>query len=86
VSVWEVSFVQFLVATIVATIRGVLAIALSLIVIGGAKANPVEVESDAGVVSMVATVEAIDVTNQLVTVAGPTTIGSWSRSSQSISS
>lgn len=47
------------------------AIALSLIVIGGAKANPVEVESDAGVIVMTATVEAIDVTNQLVTVVGP---------------
>jgi hypothetical protein len=56
---------------LVAAARGVFAIALSLIVIGGAKANPVEVESDAGVIVMTATVEAIDVTNQLVTVVGP---------------
>jgi hypothetical protein len=33
--------------------------------------QPVQIESDAGVISMVATVEAIDVTNQVLTVSGP---------------
>ena len=33
--------------------------------------QPVQIESDAGVISMVVTVEAIDVTNQVLTVSGP---------------
>ena len=56
---------------LVAAVRGVFAIALSLIFIDDTRANPVEVEADAGVITMVATVEAIDVTNQVVTVVGP---------------
>jgi Zn-dependent metalloprotease len=56
---------------LVAIARGVFAIALSLIFIDDTRANPVEVEADAGVITMVATVEAIDVTNQVVTVVGP---------------
>jgi len=56
---------------LVAAARGAFAIALSLIFIDDTKANPVQIESDAGVISMTATVEAIDVTNQLVTVVGP---------------
>lgn len=56
---------------LVASVRVVFAIALSLIVIDAAKAGPVEVETDAGVVTMVATVEAIDATRQVVTLVGP---------------
>ncbi|MEX1061295.1 MAG: hypothetical protein WED13_09790, partial [Methyloceanibacter sp.] len=56
---------------LVAAARGTFALALSLIFIDDTKANPVQIESDAGVISMTATVEAIDVTNQLVTVVGP---------------
>ena len=56
---------------LVAAARGAFALALSLIFIDDTKANPVQIESDAGVISMTATVEAIDVTQQLVTVAGP---------------
>jgi hypothetical protein len=33
--------------------------------------QPVQIESDAGVISMVATVEAVDVMNQVLTVSGP---------------
>jgi hypothetical protein len=33
--------------------------------------QPVQIESDAGVISVVATVEAIDVMNQVLTVSGP---------------
>jgi hypothetical protein len=47
------------------------AVALSLILIDDGRANPVEVEADAGVITELVTVEAIDVTNQLVTVVGP---------------
>jgi hypothetical protein len=54
-----------------AAFRGVFAVAVSLLFIADSKAGPVELETDAGVVSMVATVEAVDVTNQLVTVVGP---------------
>ena len=39
--------------------------------IDDSRADPVEVETDAGVITMVATVEAIDVTNQVVTLVGP---------------
>ena len=56
---------------LVAVARGAFAIALSLIFIDDTRAGPVEIESDAGVISMTATVEAIDVTQQLVTVVGP---------------
>ena len=53
----------------------------SLILINAAKAQqPVDIESDAGVVTTVATVEAIDATRQVVTLVGPTITGSWSRS------
>jgi hypothetical protein len=56
----------------VASVRAVLVFALSLILINAAKAQqPVQIESDAGVISMIATVEAVDVTNQLLTVSGP---------------
>lgn len=54
-----------------AALRGVFAITLSLLLIDASKAGPVEIETDAGVISGVVTVEAIDVTNQLVTVVGP---------------
>jgi hypothetical protein len=40
-------------------------------VIDDSRANPVEVEADAGVITMVATIEAIDVTNRVVTLVGP---------------
>jgi len=57
---------------LVASVRVAFALAFSLFLIDAAKAQqPVEIETDAGVVTMVATVEAIDVTNQLVTVVGP---------------
>jgi hypothetical protein len=58
---------------LVAVARGVLAIAVSLIFIDDSKAGPVELESEAGVVTMTttATVEAVDVTNRLLTVVGP---------------
>jgi hypothetical protein len=56
---------------VTASIRSVFII-LSFIAIAAAKAQqPVQIESDAGVVSFVATIEAIDVTNQVVTVSGP---------------
>ena len=55
----------------VPALKSALVIALSLLFAEAAKAGPVEIESDAGVISMVATVEAIDVTNQIVTVVGP---------------
>ena len=57
---------------VVASIRTVFVLVLSFIAITTAKAQqPVQIESDAGVISMVATVEAIDVTNQVVTLSGP---------------
>jgi len=56
---------------LIAAVRGVFAVAVSLLFIDESKSGPVQLESDAGVISMVATVEAIDVTNQLVTVVGP---------------
>lgn len=56
---------------IVAAARGILALAVSFILIDEARAGPVEVESDAGMVVMDATVQTIDVTRQLVTVVGP---------------
>ena len=51
--------------------KGVFAVAVSLLFIDDLKAGPVEIEADAGVITMVATVEAIDVTNRIVTVVGP---------------
>lgn len=65
---------------LVAVTRGVLAFALFFMVIDDSRANPVEVEADAGVITMTATVEAIDVTNRVVTLVGPTTIESRSSS------
>jgi hypothetical protein len=56
---------------LVALARGAFALALTFLVIDDSRANPVEVEADAGVVTMVATVEAVDVTNRVVTVVGP---------------
>jgi hypothetical protein len=56
---------------LVAVTRGVFAFALSFMVIDDSRANPVEVEADAGVITMTATVEAIDVTNRVVTLVGP---------------
>jgi hypothetical protein len=56
---------------IVAAVKGVLAVAVSLLFIDDLKAGPVEVEADAGVITMVGTVEAIDETRQVVTVVGP---------------
>jgi hypothetical protein len=56
----------------VASVRTVLVFALSLILSNPAKAQqPVQIESDAGVISTIVTVEAVDVTNQLLTVSGP---------------
>jgi hypothetical protein len=56
----------------VASVRTVLVFALSLIPSNPAKAQqPVQIESDAGVISTIVTVEAVDVTNQLLTVSGP---------------
>ena len=57
---------------LVASVRVAFALAFSLILIDAAKAQqPVEVETDAGVVTMVVTVEAIDATRQVVTLVGP---------------
>jgi hypothetical protein len=55
---------------IIALLRVVFAVAFSLAFIDAAAAQQ-EIESDAGVITEVATVEAIDVTNQLITVVGP---------------
>jgi len=52
-------------------IGSTLVLALTFSSIGVSKAGPVEIESDAGVITMVATVEEIDAENQLVTVVGP---------------
>ncbi|MCJ7528015.1 MAG: hypothetical protein MUO37_07890 [Methyloceanibacter sp.] len=57
---------------LIASVRVAFALAFSLIFIDAAKAQqPVEVETDAGVVTMVVTVEAIDATRQVVTLVGP---------------
>jgi len=64
-------------------IGSALILALSFSFIGISKAGPVELETDAGVITMVATVEKIDVDNQLVT--DRTAIPSWSRSSPNTS-
>jgi hypothetical protein len=56
---------------LVASFKVVFALAISLIFMDSARAQATEVESDAGVVTMVGTVEAIDATQQIVTVVGP---------------
>jgi hypothetical protein len=57
---------------LVASARVVFALASSFILIHAAKAQqPTEIEADAGVITMVATVQAVDVTNQIVTLVGP---------------
>jgi hypothetical protein len=56
---------------LIAAVRGVFAVAVSLLFIDESRSGPVQLESDAGVISGVVTVEAVDVTNQLVTVVGP---------------
>jgi hypothetical protein len=57
---------------LVAVARVLLGVAFLLIFIDASQAQqPVEVETDAGVITEVATVEAIDETNQLITVVGP---------------
>jgi len=56
---------------LVAVTRGVFAFALSFMFVDDSRANPVEVEADAGVITMIATVEAVDVTNWVVTLVGP---------------
>ena len=56
---------------IVAAVKGVFAIAVSLLFIDDTQTGPMQLESDAGVITMVATVEAIDATRQVVTVVGP---------------
>jgi hypothetical protein len=53
-----------------ATARGVLAFAVSFLFIDELRANPVEVEADAGVITTIATVEAIDEPRKIVTVRG----------------
>ena len=54
-----------------ATVRGVLAFAVSFLFVDASWANPVEIEADAGVVTSVVTVEAIDERRKIVTVRGP---------------
>lgn len=56
---------------IYAAARSAFAMAASFIFIDESRSNPVPVESDAGVIVTTATVEAIDVTNRLLTVVGP---------------
>ena len=56
---------------LVSALKGAFVVALSLLLVDAAKAGPAEIESDAGVISMVATVQAIDVTNEVVTLVGP---------------
>lgn len=56
---------------VVTALKGVFAVAVPLLLLDDAKAGPVEVEADAGVITMVATVEDVDVTNRVVTVVGP---------------
>jgi len=49
----------------------VAAVAVSLLFIDDTQAGPTQLESDAGVITTVATIEAIDATRQVVTVVGP---------------
>jgi hypothetical protein len=67
VSVREGKFMQ----VFVSAARSALALAVSFCFIEESRANPIQVESDAGVIEMIATVEAVDVTNRLVTLVGP---------------
>lgn len=55
---------------LVATVRGVLAIAIGVLFIGQANAQ-VPVEEDAGVIKMTGTVEEIVIPTRLITVIGP---------------
>jgi hypothetical protein len=56
---------------VVALIKVILAVAFTFAFINVAAAQPAELETDAGVITEVATIEAIDETNQLVTLVGP---------------
>jgi hypothetical protein len=56
---------------LVTAMKGIFAVAVSLLLIDDLRAGPVEIEADAGVITMVATVEAVDATRQVVTVIGP---------------
>ena len=57
---------------LVALVKVILAFVVTIVLIDAANSQqPVEVESDAGVVTMVGTVEAIDETRQVVTLVGP---------------
>jgi hypothetical protein len=56
---------------LVTAMKGVFTVAVSLLFIDDLRAGPVEIEADAGVITMVATVEAVDATRQVVTVIGP---------------
>jgi hypothetical protein len=58
-------------AIIAAAARGVLAIAVTFILVGETRANPVQLESDAGTIVLTGTVQVIDVPNRLLTVLGP---------------
>lgn len=55
----------------VASAFAVVAIAASFLLAGDLRAEPVEIEADAGVITIVGTVEAIDATRQIVTLVGP---------------
>jgi hypothetical protein len=55
----------------VTAIGGAFAVAASFLLADAAKAGPVEVEADAGVITTIGTVEALDATRQVVTVVGP---------------
>ena len=56
---------------LVASFRVAFALAVSLVFTDAAHAQATEVETDAGVITTVATVEAIDATRQIVTLIGP---------------
>jgi hypothetical protein len=56
---------------IAAAISGLFVLAASFLFVEVSRAGPVEIEADAGVVTMVATVEAVDATRQVVTLVGP---------------
>jgi hypothetical protein len=56
---------------LVASFKVIFALVISVMFIDTARAQATEVEADAGVVTLVGTVEAIDATRQLVTVVGP---------------
>ena len=57
---------------LIASARVAFALAIAFIFVDAAKAQqPVEIETGAGVITMVVTVEAIDAVNQIVTIVGP---------------